>query len=315
MRELGKRIVRKLIYLLAVWIGISVLSFILANIAPTSPAEAYARRIAKAPSEEVIRKYNEAFGFDRSIPEQYVQWLSRAIHLDFGKSYATKKPVVQALLSVALPTFFLAGLSAILILIFAIPLGILAAQKEGGWIDRIVTVFSFLSVSIPGYFLGLLILMILGIRLRAIPIIGHGNLASTLCASFVLAFPMIGSLSRVLRSLLLENQYSSYVLYARARGVSPSQIMIWHMLRNAAPPCIILFGQNLGYLLAGTAIVENIFTMPGVGKIVLEAALNRDFPMINCYLVLMALCFAVFNMAAEHVGTLLNPKLTRESKS
>lgn len=87
------------------------------------------------------------------------------------------------------------------------------------------------------------------------------------------------------------------------------------MLRNAAPPCIILFGQNLGYLLAGTAIVENIFTMPGVGKIVLEAALNRDFPMINCYLVLMALCFAVFNMAAEHVGTLLNPKLTRESKS
>lgn len=305
-------IIKKLVYLVTVLIGISLLSFILANIAPISPAEAYVRRITKAPTDEMMERYNEEFGFNQSIPEQYINWLGKAIRLDFGSSYATKKPVIQSLLSVMPTTLALSGLSAVFILALAVPLGLLAAHKEGSWADKCILGMSFISISVPGYFLGLLILLSLGIRLNIIPIIGDGNPISLCFASFVLAFPMIGSLCRILRALLLEQKNSPYVLYAKARGISRRGVTINHLLRNAAPPCIVMFGQNIGYLIAGTMIVENIFSMPGMGQYALNAALSRDFPIVNCYMVLMAFCFVLFNTLAEAVGKLLNPKLTRE---
>lgn len=315
MRIIGRYILKKLLYLFAVVIGISLLSFVLANIAPTSPAEAYARRIAKAPSEEVMEKYDEEFGFNRSIPEQYVQWLRGALFLDFGELYATKKPVAKTLLAAMPTTLLLVGMSFGWILLCALPLGVIAARKEGGRIDRMITGIGFLSISVPGYFLGLLFLLIFGIRLHVMPIIGYASPASFLCASFILAFPMIGSISRILRSLLLENQYSPYIQYAKARGLSRRRVLPGHLLRNAAAPCIVLLGQSLGYLLAGTAVIENIFTIPGMGKYVLEAALNRDFPIINCYIVLIASCFVILNTAAEGLGSLLNPKRMKEGAS
>lgn len=307
-----KFIVKKLIYLLTVLIGISFLSFVLANIAPISPAEAYARRMTKAPTAEMLERYNEELGFNQSIPAQYIDWLGKAVRLDFGHSYATKKPVSASLLAVMPATLMLAGLSCILILALGIPLGLLAAYNEGTWVDKCILGGSFVSISVPGYFLGLLVLLAFGIHLKIMPIIGHGHPVSLLCAAFVLAFPMIGSLCRMLRTLLLENRNSPYVVYAKARGICRRRIMASHLLRNAAPPCIVMFGQNIGYLLAGTAIVETIFSISGMGQYTLNAALSRDFPVVNCYIVLTAVCFVLLNTLAEAAGILLNPRLARE---
>ena len=264
-------------------------------------------------SEEMVERYREELGFNQSVPKQYVSWLKDVIHLDFGISYITGRPVMRDLLGVMPMTLILSGLSCIWIIVGAVPLGILAALKEGKWIDKLVVGLSFVSISVPGYFLGLLCLLVFGIHMNIMPIAGHGHPVALLCASLVLSFPMLGTLARILRSLLLENQRSGYVVYAKARGIGRRKVMVNHLLRNAASSCIVMYGQNIGYLIAGTAIAETIFSISGLGQYALNAAVNRDFPVINAYIVLMAFCFVVFNVAAEVCGRLLNPSLNRES--
>lgn len=305
---------KRIIHLITVLIGISLLSFILANISAVDPAEAYARRISRTASDEMIEQYRDELGFNRSIPEQYLNWLKDIIRLDFGNSYITGKSAMRDLLSVMPTTLLLSSLSCILIVVATVPLGILAALKEGKWIDKLIMGLSFVSISVPGYFLALLCLLVFGIYLNIMPIVGHGHPMTLLFASLILSFPMIGSLARILRSLLLENQKSEHVTYAKARGISKSKVMTNHLLRNAAPSCIIMYGQNIGYLIAGTVIVETIFSTQGLGQYALNAAINRDFPVINAYIVLMALCFVICNVAAEVCGMLLNPSLNREGR-
>lgn len=307
-----KSIFKKGAYLLLVLLCISFISFVLANAAPIDPAEAYARRINKSVSEETIQEIREGMGFDRPVVEQYIVWLGKVVRLDFGNSYITGNPVLTEMLGALPVTMLIAFCAALLILVFSVLLGVLSAWRVGTVADKIISAFSFLTISVPSYFIGLLCLLLFGMILRLFPIIGHGHPLSLICAAFVLALPMIGSLTRVLRSLILEEQEKDYVLYARARGVPVREILLCHLLRNAAPACVTLFGQNIGYLIAGTSIVETIFSASGLGQYAINAALNRDFPVVTGYIVLMALCFVLFNLAAELMGTLLNPALRKE---
>lgn len=305
-------ILKKLTYLLLVLLCISFLSFVLANVASIDPAEAYARRMNKAASEETIRQLREDMGFDKPLFRQYALWLDKVLRLDFGSSYITGKPVLSEMLRALPLTMALALGAALFTLLFSVPLGVLSAWRMGTMPDKIIGAFSFLTISAPGYFAGLLFLLLFGMKLRWFPVVGHGSPLSVICAAFVLALPIIGSLTRVLRSLILEEEEKDYVLYARARGVPQQEILLYHLLRNAAPPCVTLFGQNIGYLIAGTSIVETIFSASGLGQYAINAALNRDFPAINGYIVSMALLFVLFNLAAETVGALLNPEFRRE---
>lgn len=305
-------ILKKITYLLFVLLCVSFLSFVLANAAPIDPAEAHARRINKSASEEMIQEVREDMGFDKPLLRQYSLWLGKVIRLDFGSSYITGKPIWGEMLHALPSTMMLALGAAVFIPLFSIPFGTISAWRAGTIPDKIISFFSFLTISVPGYLVGLLLLLLFGMKLRWFPVIGHGNPFSLICAAFVLALPMVGSLTRVLRSLILEEQEKDYITYARARGVPQQEIMLRHLLRNAAPACVTLFGQNIGYLIAGTSIVETIFSTSGLGQYAINAAMNRDFPAINGYIVFMALFFVLFNVAADAVGTLLNPGLRRE---
>jgi ABC-type dipeptide/oligopeptide/nickel transport system permease component len=305
---LGKFIISKLMHIIFVLLGITLISFVLANISTVDPAEAYARRQYKGASEERIAEMRQELGFDKSVPEQYINWLKRAVRLDLGESYITHKPVMEEIAKALPTTINIAMLAAAMILLFSVPLGVLAAEREGRLADSIVSTVAFLSLSIPGYFLGLLCLFLFGFQLRFFPVIGHGHPLSIIFAAFVLALPMIGSLSKMLRTLILEYRQSDFVTYALARGISERNIMWRHLLRNAAPPCITMFGQNIGYLIAGTAVVETIFSCTGLGTYALNAALNRDFPVITAYILIMALFFVFCNLGADIAGMLLNPK-------
>ena len=302
------KLAKKFMYLIFVLLCISFLSFVLANIASVDPAEAYARRLNKSASEETIQQLRKDMGFDKHILKQYFLWLGKVIRLDFGNSYITHKPVLKEMLNALPVTIILASFSAFFILLFSVPLGIISALRVGTRVDKLVEFFSFLIISTPTYLAGLLLLLLFGMELKWFPVIGHGNPLSIICASFVLALPVIGSLTRVLRSLILEESEKDYILYAGARGVSKKDLLR-HLLINAAPSCVTLFGQNIGYLIAGTSIVETVFSASGLGQYAVNAALNRDFPAINGYIVLIALFFVLFNLASEIVGTLLNPKL------
>ena len=306
------KLAKKFMYLIFVLLCISFLSFVLANIASVDPAEAYARRLNKSASEETIQQLRKDMGFDKHILKQYFLWLGKVIRLDFGNSYITHKPVLKEMLNALPVTIILASFSAFFILLFSVPLGIISALRVGTRVDKLVEFFSFLIISTPTYLAGLLLLLLFGMELKWFPVIGHGNPLSIICASFVLALPVIGSLTRVLRSLILEESEKDYILYAGARGVSKKDLLR-HLLINAAPSCVTLFGQNIGYLIAGTSIVETVFSASGLGQYAVNAALNRDFPAINGYIVLIALFFVLFNLASEIVGTLLNPKLWQRS--
>jgi len=309
VKDMEKFIGKRLLYILLVLVGISFLSFVLANIASVDPAEAYAKRMSKAATEETIKSTRAELGFDRSIPEQYVCWLGSVLRLDFGNSYVSHQPVTKELVRALPTTMTLALTASVMILLFSVPLGILSAAREGRATDHIICGVSFISVSIPGYFLGILLLWLLGIKINILPVIGHGHPLSMIFASVVLAFPMIGVLTRIIRSLILENNCKDFVIYARARGISEKNILLRHLLRNAAPPCLTLFGQNIGYLIAGTAIVETVFSCPGLGQYGLSAAINRDFPVINAYIVVSAVFFVLCNLSAEIAGMLLDPRL------
>lgn len=303
-----KFIIHKTLHTALVLFGITLISFVLANVSEVDPAEAYARRQFKGASEERIAQIRQEMGFDQSVPEQYINWLGRVARLDFGESYITHKPVMTEI-GKALPTTInIAILAAAMTLMFSVPLGILAATREDRLADSIVSGIAFFSLSIPGYFLGLLCLLLFGLQLKLFPVIGHGHPLSIVFAALVLALPMIGSLAKMLRALLLEYRQSDFVTYALARGISTRDIMRRHLLRNAAPPCITMFGQNIGYLIAGTAVVETIFSCAGLGTYALNAALNRDFPVITAYILVMALFFVLCNLGADIAGMLLNPQ-------
>ncbi len=304
--------INKILHIVLVLMGITLISFVLANVTEVDPAEAYARRQFKGASEERIEEIRKETGFDRPIHEQYFRWLKQVARLDFGESYVSHKPVMAGIMGTLPNTLVLAGLAAAMILLFAIPMGVLAAAREGGLADTLVSVFSFFSLSVPGYFAGLLCLLLFGMKLKLLPVIGHGHWLSMVFAAFVLALPMIGALSKLLRALILENKQTDYILYAKARGISKRRIMLCHLLRNAAPPCVTMFGQNLGYLIAGTAVVETIFSCAGLGMYAISAALNRDFPVITGYILVMALIFVACTMLADIAGLLLNPKSRSE---
>lgn len=304
-------VIKKLVYMLLVILGVTILSFVLANIAPVDPAEAYAKRINLSVSEETIEQTREEFGFDKSIPEQYGEWVGKIIHLDFGNSYSSKQPVLNEIAAVLPQTLLLSLLATGFIIVFSVPLALLSVRYEGTWVDKVISIFSFASISVPVYFVGLIVLLLFGMKLGWFPIIGHGNPISMIFASLVLAFPMVGSLIRIIRSLILENKEKDFILYARARGLSEKTILRRHLLLNAAPSCITMFGQNIGYLIAGTAVMETIFSTHGLGQYALNAALNRDFPAINGYIVIMAVFFVVCNLTAEIISIRLNPQLER----
>lgn len=304
-------LVKRAGHLVCVLAGITLLSFLLANISSIDPAEAYARRVSKAADEQMIEQYRRELGFDQTVGQQYTAWLRRVIKLDFGNSYLTGRPAMAEILSLLPMTLLIAGIACIFVIILAVPLGLLAAQKAEQLTDRLIMGGSFLAVSVPGYLLGLLAVWWLGLRWKIMPVVGHGHPVSLIVGGFILAVPMIGTLARMLRTLLLENQNCDYVIYAKARGISKRQVMTRHLLRGAAPVCIVMYGQNVGYLIAGTVFVETIFSVPGLGQYILNAAVNRDFPVINAYILLMAFCFVICNLAAELLGMALNPQIRK----
>ena len=206
------RIIKKAGYLILVLVCVSFLSFLLANISAIDPAEAYARRVVRSANKELIAQYRELTGFDKTILQQYLSWLQKAVRLDFGASYLTKKSVRQEL-GKALPvTLLIAACASAFSIIAAVPLGIAAALYKNRLADKLIGFISFLSFSVPGYCTGLLVLLVFGMRLRLFPVIGHGQGSSVLFASFTLALPMTGTLIRLLRFLKIEqlNKVSTF---------------------------------------------------------------------------------------------------------
>ncbi|MBW5446102.1 ABC transporter permease subunit [Cohnella sp. CFH 77786] len=311
-RQLLVYVRNRLLGLPLILLGISLLAFILVRLVPVEPAEVALRMSNVPPTEEAIASMRKELGTDRPLAVQYADWLWKALRFDFGNSFVGKTPVWEDIRDKFPATLLLAGSAILLSLVVSIPLGALAAMHKGGWIDRLSRTLSLLGTSMPRYWLAFLLVYAFSVKLDWFPTQGRGGWQHLVLPSITLAAANIATLSRLLRTTMLENMKEPYVLYARARGLSDTAVLFRHVLPNSLLPLVTSVGVSFGYLLAGTVIVEQIFSWPGLGRFLIESILNRDYPVIQCYVLLMAVVFVLTNLAVDLAGRMLDPRLLRK---
>ena len=310
MRKSG--LLKRILQIVIVLFGISFLTFGLTYMAPADPVRAMYAASGTIPSEEILDQTREALGLNEPFLVQYLNWLTDCLHGDFGTSYSLNRPVAELLLARLGPTLKLAFASLVLMLLVSVPLGILSAVHKGGVIDYIVRGLTFLGVSLPNFWVGLLLLYVFGVVLGVLPVVSSGQGFDRLILPAVtLAFAMMGKYTRQVRTAFLEELNQDYVTGARCRGIKERVILWRHVLPNAMLPLITMLGLSLGSLLGGTAVVEVIFSYPGLGSLAVDAITSMDYSLIQGYVLWIALIYMVLNLLVDISYSLLDPRIKK----
>lgn len=299
---------KRLAQLMAVLIGVTFLTFVITQAAPGDGAQMRYVSMGMMPSEELLEKTREEMGLNDPVLVQYVRWLGNFLKGDLGESAKFGEPVL-AQLSKKLPqTLKLAGAAMVIVFSVSLPLGILTAIKKNKPVDYLVRIFSFFGISMPNFWLGLLLMYLFAVRLKWFRVVSADDAKGMVLPVAALAIPMVSGYVRQIRGALLEELNSNYVVGARARGIPERRIMLCHVLPNAVFPIITLAGLSVGSLLGGAAIIETIFSWQGIGNMVVEAIRVRDYPLIQGYVVWMAMIYVTVNLAVDVICRFLDPQ-------
>ena len=303
-------VLKRFLQLIPILLGITFLSFLLMYMAGSDAVtELYTNR-GIAVAQEVIDARREELGLNRPFFEQYIRWLWALLHGDMGASFVTGENVLTAFLRKLPATLMLTGLSIALTVIISLPCGILAAVRHDRGIDLILRFGSFMGNAMPNFFVAMLLMEFLGIQLGLLPVISSGtDLESALLPTLTLSIAMSAKYMRQVRSAVLEELGKDYVLGARARGISDSVILWKNVMKAAMLTIMTLLALSIGSLLGGTAIVESIFMWDGVGKLAVDAINMRDYPMIQAYVMWMAIIYVLVNLVADLLYHELDPRI------
>ena len=305
-------LLKRLLQIVIVLFGISFVTFGLTYMAPGDPVRAMYAASGTIPAEEILDQTREALGLNEPFLTQYLHWLSNCLHGDFGTSYSLNRPVADLLLARLWPTLKLSLSSLALMLLVSVPLGILSAVRKGGVSDYIVRGLTFLGVSLPNFWVGLILLYVFGVKLGVVPVVSSGQGFDRLILPAVtLAFAMMGKYTRQVRTAFLEELNQDYVTGARCRGIKESVILWRHVLPNAILPLITMLGLSLGSLLGGTAVVEVIFSYLGLGSLAVDAITSMDYSLIQGYVLWVALIYMVLNLLVDLSYSLLDPRIKK----
>lgn len=301
---------KRLIQLIPILFGITFLSFLLMYMAGSDAVtEMYSNRGVEV-AQEIIDERKAALGLNLSFGEQYLNWLWAMLHGDMGVSFVTGENVLTAFLRKLPATLMLTGLSIALTVLISLPCGILAAIRHDRGIDLILRFGSFMGNAMPNFFVAMLLMEFLGIQLGILPVISSGtDLESALLPTLTLAIAMSTKYMRQVRSAVLEELGKDYVLGARARGISDSVILWKNVMKVAMLTIMTLLALSIGSLLGGTAIVESIFMWDGVGKLAVDAINMRDYPVIQAYVMWMAIIYVLVNLVADLLYHELDPRI------
>lgn len=291
------------------------LMFVLVRLSPVDPAEAYLAASNIHPTEELLAEKRQEFGLDRPLIVQYFQTVADIVRFDFGNSYVTNTPVWQEITTRLPATLQLAFSSILVAIIVSVPLGFLSAVYKNSWLDHFSRLLSYLGASIPQFWLGYVLIFFFAVKLDLFPVEGRGTWQHFVLPSITLSLALIAIYTRLLRASVLEELEQAYVLYGRTRGLKEKGIMVKHVLRISISPMLTGLGMNLGKLLTGTIIVEQVFSWPGFGRFFIEAIFNRDIPVIQSYVVLAACLFIVCNLIVDVIQLYLDPRISREGRA
>ena len=305
-----KYVCRRLLQLIPILLGITFLSFALMHVAGSDVvSQLYTNRGVEV-SQEIMDAKRAELGLDRPFLVQYVSWLGGILRGDMGLSYVTGKSVFDTFMEKLPATLLLTVLSIALTVIISIPLGILGAVKQGKWIDRLLQLCSFIGNAMPNFFVAMLLMELLSIKLRLLPVIATDtSIKSALMPTLTLAISMSAKYMRQVRATVLEELNKDYVIGLKARGVK-SRVILWKNVMKAALVTILtLLALSIGSLLGGTAIIESIFMWDGVGKLAVDSINMRDYPMILAYVVWMAIIYVLVNLVTDLMYRVLDPRI------
>ena len=312
-------LVKRLLYAIPIALSVTVVSFMLVYLAPGDPLNAIAP--ADAPAD-VIQALKSAYGLDKPVPVQYGLWLWRALHGDLGTSISSGRAVLGEVLSAVSNTFMLATIASLVGVCVGCVLGALAGYQRGSWIDKIATTLSVIGVSIPHYWLGLVLTIIFSITLGWLPAMGAGpggssewawdfeHLRFLVLPAITLSVIPMGIITRTVRALVADMLEQEFVIALRARGLS-SLAVFRHIAKNTAPTVLAVTGLQIGYLMGGSILVETVFAWPGTGFLLNTAIFQRDIPLLQGTLLVLCMIFVVLNLMVDIVQPLIDPRMGR----
>lgn len=300
-------LISRLLYAVAVVFGVSVAVFFLIRIG----GDPSALFLPPEASLEEIANFRHLMGFDRPLPIQYFEFISRAVQGDFGMSLRYEQPAMQLVLDRLPATLELSGVALAMAILVAVPLAILAATFRGSAMDRTSLLVSLIGQSFPAFWLAIMLILIFSETFQFLPPSGRGSWQHLIMPAIVLATYSTAIITRLLRSSMIEVLQSDYIRTARGKGVSERKIVLKHALRNAAIPTLTVIGLQVGALLGGAVITEEIFAYPGIGRLAIQAIANRDFTVVQAFVLLMAVIIVGINLLVDLSYGLLDPRLRR----
>ncbi len=307
-------ILRRLLATIPVMLVVAVFVFLMLRLTPGDPAAIIAGDNANAAQVADIRA---KLGLDEPIVTQFFIWMGKILRGDFGESFFFKKTVAELISDRVEATLSLSFFTIVLAILVAVPLGVLAAAKHGSWIDRVVMGFSVLGFSVPVFVIGYLLIYVFAIELNWLPVQGYQRFAQgvggwfqrLILPSLTLGVVYVALIARMTRTSMLEVLSEDYVRTARAKGQIERRVLFRHALRNAAVPIVTVIGLGIALLIGGVVVTESVYTIPGLGRLTVDAVLARDFPVIQAVILLFSFVYVVVNLMVDITYTLLDPRI------
>lgn len=309
-------ILKRLLSAIPVLLGLSIIVFLIMAMIPGDPATAILGSFA---TPENVEKLNRDLGLDKGLVQRYVIWLSNMLQGDFGRSFALNRPVLDEVLERFNATLVLAGTSFVICSVLGIAAGVVSAARQYGFADKAITFVVLLGISIPSFFLGMMMILTFAVNLRWFPVSGMWPIYGTrdiwalldhlLLPALTLAVVATGVIARLSRSAILEVLRQDFIRTARAKGVKESRVVWGHALRAAMVSIIPVLGIQAGFVLSGAVYIEMVFQWPGVGRMLVDAILKRDILLVQGGVVFVAACYVMFNIAVDVAQSLLDPRI------
>ncbi len=306
-----KYIVKRLILIIPIIFGISIILFTIMNLTPGDPAQML---IGDTYTEEALEQLRAELGLDKPFFQQYIDYIWNALHGDFGISYRTRNPVFDEVFSRFPHTVAITFLSIIIQVVVGVIVGIVAAVKQYSLLDTVSQAITMVLASVPDFWIGLMLLLLFSVKLGLLPLSGIENWTGYILPAVAVALPYMANLIRLTRSTMLDVMRMDYIDTAKAKGVPKKKIIFKHALKNALLPVVTLAGVNISWMLGGTIVIEQVFNIPGIGSLMITSIRNKDTPVVMATVMFIAVLSCLINLATDLIYAAIDPRVKAQIK-
>ncbi len=308
---MAKYIVKRLILIIPILLGISIILFTIMNLTPGDPAQML---IGDTYTEDALVQLRSELGLDKPFLVRYANYMMDALRGDFGISYRTRNPVFQEVFSRFPHTVAITFLSIMIQLIVGVIVGIVAAVKQYSLLDTVSQSITMVLASVPDFWIGLMLLLLFSVRLGLLPLSGIESWTGYILPAVAVALPYMANLIRLTRSTMLDVMRMDYIQTAQAKGVSKRKIILKHALKNALLPVVTIAGVNISWMLGGTIVIEQVFNIPGIGSLMIQSIRNKDTPVVMATVMFIAVLSCLINLATDLIYAAIDPRVKAQIK-